>query len=88
MLITLFLNQFKTVSYIRLKNMQLGYTLPKTWTKKAGIENVRIYLSGDNLFTLTGISSVFDPEALGADWGDGKLYPLQRTISVGLNVNF
>lgn len=78
----------QNAAYIRLKNMQLGYTLPKTWTKKAGIENVRIYLSGDNLFTLTGISSVFDPEALGADWGDGKLYPLQRTISVGLNVNF
>lgn len=37
---------------------------------------------------LSGISGVFDPELLGSDWGDGKLYPLQRTISIGLNVNF
>ena len=78
----------QSAAYLRLKNIQLGYTLPKAWTSKAGIESLRVYLSGDNLITFSGISDVFDPETLGGEWGDGKLYPLQRTISVGLNVNF
>ena len=73
---------------LRVKNVQIGYTLPKSWTQKASMESVRFYISGDNLLTLTGISAIFDPETLGGDWGPGKLYPLQRTISVGVNVNF
>ena len=78
----------QNAAYCRLKNAQIGYTLPKTWTRKAAMESVRVYVSGDNLVTFSGISGVFDPELLGSDWGDGKLYPLQRTISIGLNVNF
>ena len=58
------------------------------YLQNAGMESVRIYVSGDNLLTLSDISGVFDPELLGSDWGDGKLYPLQKTISIGLNVNF
>ena len=72
----------------RVQEVQVGYTLPKSWTKKAAMESVRIYVSGDNLLTWTGISSILDPETLGGDWGPGKLYPLQRTLSVGVNVNF
>lgn len=75
-------------SYIRLKNLQFGYTLPRHITRKAGMESVRVYLSCDNLWTGSAISGVFDPETLGGDWGPGKLYPLQRTVSVGLNINF
>ena len=75
-------------SYIRMKNIQLGYTLPKAWVNKAGLGNVRVYLSGDNLLTFTDILNVFDPEAIGGGWGNGRLYPLQKNISVGLNVNF
>lgn len=78
----------QNAAYLRLKNIQVGYTLPKSWTKKAAMESVRFYVSGDNMLTLTEISAIFDPETLGGDWGPGKLYPLQRTISVGLNVNF
>lgn len=78
----------QSAAYMRLKNVQIGYTLPKAWTRKAAMESVRLYVSGDNLATFSGISGVFDPELLGSDWGDGKLYPLQRTISIGLNVNF
>ena len=78
----------QNAAYLRVKNAQIGYTLPKIWTKKAGMESVRIYVSGDNLLTFSDMISVFDPETLGGDWGDGKLYPLQRTISVGINVNF
>lgn len=78
----------QNAAYIRMKNLQIGYTLPKQWVSKAGMSSVRVYLSGDNLVTFSDITGVFDPETLGGDWGDGKLYPLSRTISVGLNVNF
>lgn len=75
-------------SYIRMKNIQLGYTLPRALTQKARINKVRVYISGDNLWTKSKISGVFDPETLGGEWGAGKLYPLQKTISFGMNVNF
>lgn len=75
-------------SYIRMKNVQLGYTLPKTWVEKAKLQNVRFYVSGDNLLTMTNMFKVFDPETLGGDWGAGKLYPLSKTMSVGVSVNF
>lgn len=77
-------------AYVRMKNIQLGYTLPQTWTQKAGISSLRVYVSGDNLLTLTSLSDIFDPEATGdlAGSGSGKLYPLQRVVSVGVNVNF
>lgn len=75
-------------SYLRMKNIQLGYTLPKSITSKAGMQSVRVYVSGDNLATISSMSKIFDPETIGGAWGDGKLYPLSKTISVGLNVNF
>lgn len=78
----------QNAAYIRLKNLQLGYTLPNHLTKRAGMEMVRVYVSCDNLWTGSKISGVFDPETLGGDWGPGKLYPLQRTVSVGANINF
>jgi hypothetical protein len=71
-----------------MKNLQFGYTLPKTLVSKAGLSQVRVYISGDNLLTFSDITGIFDPETLGGDWGPGKLYPLTKTISVGLNVNF
>ncbi|MBR4755731.1 MAG: TonB-dependent receptor [Bacteroidales bacterium] len=75
-------------SYIRLKNLQVGYTLPSRWTSHAGMSSVRVYASGENLFTLTRMTKVFDPETIGGDWGDGKVYPLMKTYSVGVNINF
>ena len=80
----------RSAAYCRLKNIQIGYTLPKTWTEKAGMSSVRVYVSGDNLLTFSDITGIFDPEAIGStyDANNGKLYPLQRVISVGLNVNF
>ncbi len=79
-------------SYIRCKNIQLGYTLPQAWVKGAGIENCRLYVSCDNLFTLTSLSSIYDPEAFGGygdeGWGSGKTYPMQRTVAFGVSVNF
>lgn len=76
-------------AYCRLKNLTLGYTFPKALTKKAGIDYLRLYFSADNLLTFTSLSSIFDPEATGSMYSDpGKLYPLQRVLSVGVNINF
>ena len=79
----------QNAAYLRLKNLQLGYTFPKAWVNKIGLQHLRLYFSGDNLFTVTGLHGYYDPEALG-DTGDkmGKVYPLSRTYSVGMNINF
>lgn len=75
----------KDASFFRLKNLTLGYTLPRVWTEKANISKVRIYFSGDNLLTLTPYKGL-DPERN----GDGRdaIYPQNRIYSFGLNVEF
>ena len=78
----------QNAAYMRCKNIQVGYTLPQQLTTKAGMSRVRVYFSCDNAFTLTSLSKIFDPEALEGAWGNGKLYPLQRTWALGLNVTF
>lgn len=78
----------QNAAYVRLKNAQIGYTFPSEWMSKAKIQSLRLFVSGDNLFTISSMSKIFDPEAIGGGWGDGKLYPLARVISFGLNVNF
>ena len=75
-------------SYLRLKNLQLGYTFPKAMTTRAGIQNLRVYFSADNLCTISKMASQFDPETLGGYWGSGKTYPIQRSFSFGINLNF
>ena len=74
-------------AYLRVKNIQLGYTFPKSWIQKAGMSSLRLYVSADNLITFTSLSKIYDPEQAGVSTG-GKLYPLQRVVSVGVNVNF
>lgn len=72
-------------SYIRLKNLQVGYTLPQSLTRKAALEKVRIFFSGENLLTGTGLSKLFDPETVDSNFG-GCTYPLSRTYSFGISV--
>ena len=74
----------KDMSFLRLKNAELGYTLPKNFTKKAGITTARIYLQGVNLLTFSKFK-LWDPELESAY---GNVYPLTRNISLGLNLNF
>ncbi len=75
-------------AYLRLKNLQLGYTIPKSLTQKIKIENVKIYVSGENLFTFTDLM-LFDPEQTARGGiGDAKIYPLSKIYSMGLNINF
>lgn len=69
-------------SYLKLKNLQLGYTIPARITKKAAMSNVRIYVGGENLLTLTKYPGI-DPE-IGADLD----YPTMRQYTLGLNVIF
>lgn len=77
----------QNAAYIRLKNMQIGYTLPKSVVSKIGIQDLRIYFSGENLWTGTSLAKQFDPETISSGVG-GIGYPLSRTLSCGLNVSF
>lgn len=72
-------------AYLRLKTIELGYTLPEKWTKKAGIKNTRFYVNAYNLLTATKVKYI-DPEHPNDTYG--YLYPLNKTVSVGLNVTF
>jgi TonB-linked SusC/RagA family outer membrane protein len=75
--------------YIRLKNLQLGYSLPNSILKKLQINKVRFYVSGENLLTLTKMIKIFDPEtATGGPWSTGNVYPLSKVYSCGLSVTF
>lgn len=71
-------------AYIRLKNLQLSYTLPNQWIKKAGMNSCRVYFSGENLFVLSGLPSYIDPESV----NNGRMYPQQSVYSFGVNVSF
>lgn len=71
-------------SYIRLKNVQIGYTLPQHITRKAAIERLRVFFSADNIWTGTRLIENYDPEAL----SNNLIYPLSFTLSCGINLTF
>ncbi len=78
-------------SFVRLKNIQVGYTLPSEITKKIGVERFRVYAAANNLFTLTQYRG-FDPDIgsgspldAGIDYG---FYPQPRIFMLGINANF
>ena len=87
-------------AYVRLKNLTLDYTFSGNWLKKANIQKLRIYLTGENLFTWSPMfkyTSMLDPEVIGSgdsDYtsgtntsvGDGYSYPMLRTFTVGINI--
>lgn len=75
-------------AYVRLKNAQIGYTIPKKITEKARISHARIYLSGENLLTFTDLM-IYDPEGYnGRESRIGDQYPLSRAFSLGFDINF
>ena len=73
------------VSYLRLKNLQLGYTLPKSVLSHLGIENIRVYYSVENLLTFDSMKVNIDPEATSQRLSS---YPLLRTHAFGINIAF
>ena len=75
-------------SYLRIKNITIGYTLPQEWTRKMHLNRVRLYVSADNVFEWSGVKPFFDPESVTDTSSFGYVYPFSRQYSFGLNVTF
>ncbi len=79
----------QNVGYCRLKNLTVGYSLPKKWMDAIGFKGVRLYFSGENLAFLSGIESNYiDPEMAMISDTELRVYPWQKTIMFGLDVTF
>jgi hypothetical protein len=79
----------QNAAYLRLKNLTISYSLPAQLIKKAHLTKMSVFVSGENLMTITKLSKIFDPETLNvAATGVGKSYPLTQVYSAGLNINF
>ena len=74
----------KDMSFLRLKNIEIGYSLPKSIAERTFISGARIFVRGTNLFTFSGFK-LWDPEL---DTGDGGKYPVMKSISAGLEFKF
>jgi hypothetical protein len=74
---------YRNGNYLRVKSFQLGYTLPASLTRKAGVDKIRLFMEGSNLFTFSELTKYnIDPEQPGVNNG---YYPQQKTLSFGLN---
>lgn len=74
----------RDMSFIRLKNVEMGVTLPRLWTSKLGIRDCRIFARGTNLLTFSKFK-LWDPEL---ETTDGLKYPQMKSVSIGLSINF
>ena len=74
-------------AYIRLKNVNLGYTLPASWVSKMNLSNIRIFVTGENLWTGTKLPGFYDPETF-MSYGGAIHYPLAATYSFGASITF
>ena len=78
----------QNIAYCRLKNLTVGYTLPQKWTKKAGIEALRFYFTGENLAYWSGIKSDYiDPEMAQTN-SQMRIYPWQKSFMFGVDLTF
>ena len=75
----------QNANYLRLKSLEVGYSIPKKILSKAGLERARIYFSGYNMITFTKLKYL-DPEHPSDTWG--YLYPLTKTYNIGINLTF
>lgn len=75
----------KSGAYMRVKNVVIGYTLPKDLLQKMKMESVRLYASGQNLFTVSNAYKGYDPEA---SVNGGSFYPLMQTFTFGMDIRF
>lgn len=87
----------QNVAYLRCKNIQVGYNFPKSITEKLHMQQLGIYVSGENLFTWSplykrskdlNVSNIYGTDSEFSSTGDGYNYPMMKSISVGLNVTF
>ena len=74
----------KDMSFMRLKNIELGYTLPHNWVRHIGMRNFRLFVRGSNILTFSKFK-LWDPEL---ETTDGLKYPIMKSVSAGLNINF
>lgn len=78
----------QNAAYTRLKSLQIGYTIPSDVTRKFHVDKLRLYFTGENLFTITDLM-FFDPETNTTGLtGSAQSYPLSRILSTGINVSF
>jgi len=77
----------QNAAYLRLKNATIGYNLPEKWIKRAKLSKVNVFVTGENLFTITKLAKMFDPETIAGGSGPGKIYPLSRVYAMGLNIS-
>ena len=76
-------------TYLRLKNVELGYTFPKKLLKSAGVSNLRLFVNGTNLLLFCNKTiKQTDPERHENDWEAGLSYPIMKQVNFGLNINF
>lgn len=74
------------MSYLRMKNLTIGWNIPQEWTRKIQIEKATVYFSGENLFEFCDVMGPFDPESVMSS--TGSRYPFQRSYSAGINLTF
>ena len=74
--------------FMRLKNVELAYTLPNALTQKVNISNVRLFVNAANLFIIYDDVKIVDPETLSTSGARLATYPIQRLVNVGVNINF
>ena len=75
-------------SYIRLKNLSIGYTLPQNLVAKWKLQNLRVFVTGENLWTGTGLTDLFDPETIASAPAGMMKYPMSAVYSFGLSVTY
>jgi TonB-linked SusC/RagA family outer membrane protein len=90
----------QNVAYVRMKNIQIGYNLPSNWTKRIGAQSMRLYFSGENLFTYSPMYKIVkntidvenavrsDRDTNSGNSGDGYNYPMLKSYSFGVNLGF
>jgi hypothetical protein len=89
----------QNVAYIRLKNLQVGYNIPKNMIARVKLENARVYFSGENIWTWSplydhtrdlDVANIYgsDPDLTSGTSGDGNNYPTMQSFSVGLSITF
>jgi hypothetical protein len=79
----------KDASYLRLKSLEIGYTVPTQYVKRCFLESVRFYVNGHNLFTFAdSFVKAFDPEKIEGSYSAGLGYPLTQSYNFGVNVTF
>lgn len=77
-----------SAAFFKLKNAEIGYTLPTSFRSKLGLDQARVYISGTNLFSIDKLGKMgIDPESTGGGYGGWALNP-QRLINLGINISF